>query len=142
MNFKNTCVFVVLSFLLMICSGCRKKISKYPVEMEGVWTCNHSECAWIFLDIKKNGKGEYGPANKCRGALANIKGRVRFTDEALHVGNAKFRFMAKPEYSEPGDSINLTYAQDKKIHYLAKMKLKESGIRGGQTYTFYKIKNY
>jgi hypothetical protein len=109
--------------------------------MYGQWAADNFDCAYIHLEVRKNGRGDYGVYENC-GKGGHSKGAIRFTNAALYVGITKLKFINKPEYALPNDSIELNYAGYKKVPFFAKMTIKETTLRGGQTYTLYKIENY
>src|SRR3954471_20911912 len=105
-SLKKTASAIVLFVFCFSNSTC-KKVWKYPaVSMYGIWTCDHDECGYMLLEIKKNGRGHYGPYENC-GKGAQAKGEVRFTDESLYVGTAPLDFISKPEYITGNDSLEL-----------------------------------
>lgn len=133
---KKTIALFLMLALGLACTTC-KKISKYPVNMFGLWVADNSDCSWITLDINKNGKGNYGPADVC-GKGIHARGRVSFTKAAIYVGLAKLKFKSEPEDAAANDSIFTNYTH-RKTKIFARMTIEESNFRGGKTYTMYKI---
>lgn len=132
---------ILLALVLLTATTC-KKISKYPLDLYGVWTSNHSNCVYMLLEIKKNGSGSYGSSGCCHGCEGKAEGKVRFNNAHLYVGMASLKFIKQPEIIETNDSLVLNYKGSGKTRILAKMTIKESYLRGNQTYTFYKVKDY
>jgi len=137
-HFLKIAIFI---FLLVLLSTC-KKISKYPVDLYGFWASYNSDCSWMELEIKRDGKGHYGPARACgKGRSAEAIGKVRYSDQFLYVGSSRFKIIEKTELVNDTNIINL-YTPYMSGHYSAKMTIEETDLRGGKTYTFYKTKKY
>jgi hypothetical protein len=106
-----------------------------------MWSSDHNDCGWIIFEIKNNGDGHYGFPRGRKGCNMNVKGKVRYNKKYLYVGMVKLKFINKPEFNTNNDSVFLRI-QNKKLKVIASMTLIETDIRGGNKYTFYKIKDY
>lgn len=106
-----------------------------------MWSSDHNDCSYIILEIKKNGDGYYGYPGGRKGCNMNVKGKVRYNMTHLYVGMTKLKFINKPEFNTTNDSV-LLRQENKKHKIIASMTLIETNVRGGNKYTFYKIKDY
>ncbi len=95
--------------------------------MTGTWMAPNSDCGIMFLEIKTNGEGKYTTCNSI-----SVKGKARFTNEALFLGFFKLKFVKKPENRNGKDST-----MGKLI--LAKMTVQEPIGFAGNTYKMFKL---
>ncbi len=135
---------ILLILLLLVCcfanSTC-KKITKYPVNMAGVWISG-SRCQ-MSIEITKGGYGIYKSNSPDKGCGSSpVKGKVKFTGSHLYIGLVKFKFIAKPEIVNSGDSVfSGTYYHElnRKSKLLATMTLQNSKLYTGEIITYSKI---
>ncbi len=116
-----------------------KKISKYPNDLYGVWSCDHNTCSFKYLRINRNGTGEYGFGSH-KGCNQHAAGKVRYNKTHLYIGTTKLKFSYQLKTNST-DSISLLY--DHKNHNIGEtLHITESKLWGGSSFTFYKIEDF
>lgn len=142
---KIVFIIILLSFSISI-TTC-KKISKYPIRLNGVWYAPLSPCG-ALITINENGFGHH-ESTEDRGGCGNAgeKGKVRFTKNKFYIGITSYKIISQPTIYYGNDSVLLpgrfhTNVSINKVKILANMTLKDNFFNSGKTYTYYKIIEY
>ncbi len=144
-NKKKIITIFALLFLCLLGTTCKRKIEKYPFDMDGIWFGSSTGCDFI-LKINKNSTGQL----TCLGGhFCNSEeiasGKIKYTKNNFFVHKEKFVISKKPETSQSNDSIyapeeNDLFGLDKKYRVLAEMKLYSE--KAHETIIFRKYINY
>lgn len=148
MKKKITTILVVL-ILATTGSTCKKKISKYPFDLYGVWYSEDFFCGTVLI-LQKNGEGKLFTDNDGFCSITtDAKGKVKYKKDVLYIGKKKYTIFDEPKTVSGNDSIeapdenNFSSSNRKMRKVLATMKLQEKGIFTFQeSYTFSKYVNY
>lgn len=143
----------LLAILITTTSNCKKKISKYPFDMTGVWYAENTYLSGTVLVIEKNGQGKiftYNPGGSYfSGFTENEKGKVKYKKDVLYIDNKKYTIFNEPVNVTGNDSIEAPDENDfnsedlKKRKVLARMTLQQKGFATlKQSYTFNKYVDY
>ncbi|MCC6371065.1 MAG: hypothetical protein IT236_08685 [Bacteroidia bacterium] len=142
---KFSTVFLIVAFAF-INSDCKKRISKYPVNMYGVWYSPKYSTEAI-LEIKKDGSGRLFTINSVISSKSS-SGRIKFNDKHFYVGYDKFKFIDPPRETEPTDSIaapekdNYFSSKTKKQKVYYVMVIDDDFFSLSEHYQFHKYINY
>lgn len=147
MQIKHTALIVLMLFAISG-SNCKKKISKYPFDMSGVWFSD-DECE-IVLEINNDGSGKvFSLGGFCMGGDVSEKGKVKYKKDILYVHNKKYEIFNEPKLYAGNDSISAPDQNDlsggkfKSYRILASMTLQQKGLLSfKETYNFFKYVDY
>lgn len=142
---KKIVGLLILLILAITGSTCRKKISRYPLDMYGMWVSKEgSFCDYMFIEIERNNVGSYGTNSGHKGCSSKKwQGRVTFNKNHLYIGYTKLKFIKKPSLSESNDSIvSHSPSPNGTFKIIAKMTVQLSRFHDNPTYTFNKIIDY
>ena len=137
---------LLILFILGIFSPTCKKISKYPIRMNGIWYAPHSNCGMV-IEIDANGYGRRFGAKTDKGCNnGNEHGKVKFTKHKLYIGYSNYKIIEEPGYSTDHDSIIAPVIDNigevKKYKVYAIMKLRDSFFNGKNEEIYYKYMEY
>lgn len=150
-NYTTLLFTITLLGFGLVSAGCKKKISRYPFAMEGMWYSPDAfSCGGPVLVIGKDGSGRFlGHSGECDTRTPDKSGEVKYKKNVLFVGDKSFSIIEKPELVNQADSIIAPYAEDlagktlKKYPILAKMTIQERKVLTEEgKYVFYKYLDY
>lgn len=126
----------ILLLLAIACAGCKKKITKYPFEMAGIWYAPKAfACGGLLLVIETDGKGRLLGFNNsyCMVTDVDLEGKMKYKNGVIYIKNKKFEIRDAPVVL-PGDSVDAPLKDDLsgtstvRQKASAKMTLQEKGI--------------
>lgn len=145
---KKIISLLFISSLAFAGSTCRKKIARYPFEMEGVWYAN-TTCCSVLLKIEKNGTGKMfaHKGHWCSRGETHAQGAVKFRNNILFIGKTKFIVSSKPKITTidsiyAPDEIDFNTNNTKKQKVLAEMTIHDKKEGDCTQYTFFKYIDY
>ncbi len=139
---------IFLFFLVAFSASTCKKISKYPLRLNGVWYAPKSDCGSTII-IDANGKGEHISTNDQDGCSSPAgKGKAKISKNHFYLGATSFKLIVKPTLYSGNDSLALpgrfqTGSSLKiKGKITATMTLKNNFLNSGITNQYFKIIEY
>ena len=148
---KNILTLFVFSAILLSGVSCRKKISKYPFDIYGIWYSENGSCG-AFLDLREGLQGKfYGDDGENCPAFKEVKGKVKYKKDILYIDREAFTIFDEPTVAGGNDSIWVpdqntfgTIRTGKKYRVIATMKLqsKKTKFEFEKTYNFSKYLEY
>lgn len=147
MKMKKT-LLILLLFVVGVFSPTCKKISKYPIRMNGVWYAPNSGCGSTIM-IDENGKGEHFSTEDADGCTnPRGKGKMKISKGHLYIGTTSFKFIVKPTLYSGNDSLILpgrfqtNNPSPLKGRITVKMTLQNTFLNSGITNEYFKIIEY
>jgi len=139
-------VSIFILFVFCFANTTCKKVSKYPIRLNGVWYAPSSRCG-MMITIDNSGNGDHSSASSDKGCdNGGEKGKVKFTKHKLYIGNTHYKFLTEPQLNTNSDSILAPRLDNvflfKKFKVLATMKLRDSFINGKDENIYYKYIEY
>jgi hypothetical protein len=141
MNKEKKIILLLMFLVSFSILTCRKRLSA-PINLYGIWVSDEGFCGLMFLDLKKDGKSEYGtkaPFVGCNGKI--FAGKSRITSHHLYIGITQLQIISKPELVSGNDTMGWK-SLSMRGRVTAQMTLKNGLFHGRNTYTFHKIKDY
>lgn len=147
---------IIYLILIVILAGsgsaCKKKISRYPFEMEGLWFSPGSLCGGVVLKIDASGFARmfgYEPFWICGVQDIDLSGKASFSGKSFYIGSNWFEFTKKPKTASGRDSVEVpedissSGGQMVTRPVLARMTIKTKGAKNfPATYNFFKYADY
>lgn len=121
-----------LLIILLVFSGCKKKVNDYNQDYIGHWYGNLSTQSCIFyIDIDENNEAKY--SKHCEnGDSDDFKGIARVNENKLKIGIHPFKVLQTPKQI---DTLAINGPFQKATW---QMKLKSPPLWGGYEVTYYK----
>ncbi|MBL7933386.1 MAG: hypothetical protein JNL60_15880 [Bacteroidia bacterium] len=131
---KRVLLSIILCFIILVSSDCKKKIAKHPFEMEGVWCSDDFLCTKILV-IENNSQGKLFAADGgfCM-STSEVKGKVKYKKDILYIDGKRFEIFDGPKYASGNDSIlapdenNFSSGTYRMRKVLATMIIKPKGL--------------